>query len=141
MWEYKGLFVIFSGIFIYIFGGWHDLFGIFIALWFLDVVTGLVASGKEGKISSYKGLIGIGKKIIIFCLISLGHFADVILGTGDVIRNASLMWFVVNEMVSIVENCGRAGMAIPPKLQQAIDILRPKEDKPDDDVENKGASK
>lgn len=138
-WNLKGLFSLFSGIAVYVLGGWHDLFGVFIALWFLDVVTGMIAAGKAGKISSYHGMIGIGKKVIIFCLISLSHFADVILETGDVIRNSVLMWFVVNEMVSIVENCGRAGMAIPPKLQQAIDILKPKDDKPEED--GKGASK
>jgi len=131
-WNYKGLFALLSGVLAYIFGTWHELFGVFIALWFLDVVTGMVAAGKEGKISSYRGLLGIGKKVIIFCLISLAHFADIILGTGDIIRNSVLMWFVVNEMVSIIENCGRAGIAIPPKLQQAIDILKPKEEEKED---------
>src|SRR5690606_41611390 len=99
-WSYKGLFAVLSGIFIYIFGGSHELFGVFIALWFLDILTGMVAAGEEGKISSFRGLIGIGKKVIIFCLISLGHFADVILLIADVIRNSTLMWFVLIEMVS-----------------------------------------
>jgi toxin secretion/phage lysis holin len=113
-----------GGLLVSIFGNWHPLFWAFLVLWALDVVTGLIASGKEGKISSTKGTLGIGKKVIIISLIAAAHMADLVLGTGDVIRNATIFWFVVNELVSIAENCGRAGVPLPPKLQKAIDLVK-----------------
>jgi toxin secretion/phage lysis holin len=112
-----------SGSLVYVFGTWNELFGIYLVLWFLDVVTGLVASGNEGKLSSTSGVHGIAKKVLIFAIISVAHFADIILNTGDIVRNSTLFWFVINEMVSIAENCGRAGVPLPPKLQQALELL------------------
>ena len=113
-----------GGVLIFIFGSWHDLFVIFIALWFLDVITGMMAAGKKGRISSIKGTVGLAKKIGVFCLISTAHIADLLLNTGEVIRDSTLMWFVVNELISIIENAGRAGLPIPPKLQKAIEVLK-----------------
>jgi toxin secretion/phage lysis holin len=123
---FKAVASVSGGVLVYIFGTWHELFGVFIALWFFDVITGLVAAGKNGKISSIRGLIGIAKKVLIFSLIATSHIADMVLDTGDVIRNSTLMWFVVNEMISIIENAMRAGVPVPPKLKEAIDLLKEK---------------
>jgi toxin secretion/phage lysis holin len=118
-----------GGIMVMLFGAWTPLFGVYMVLWAIDVITGMIASGKEGKLSSIRGALGIGKKVIIICLIASAHMADIVLGTGDIIRDSTLFWFVVNEFISIAENCGRAGVPLPPKLEQAIEIIRPKNNK------------
>jgi toxin secretion/phage lysis holin len=108
----------------YIFGGWHALMGVFLTLWVLDYISGMIASAMEGSLSSYKGLKGIGKKVLVAFLIAAAHFADMILSTGNIFRDAALFYFSMNELVSIIENCARAGIPIPSRLQRLVDVFR-----------------
>lgn len=107
----------------YLFGGWHALMGVFIALWFLDYVTGVLASGINGELSSKRGFKGIGKKVLAICVIATAHLADVMLETGTMLRDATLFYFSMNEIISIIENCGRAGLPIPAQLRRLIAIF------------------
>jgi toxin secretion/phage lysis holin len=123
---YKLLVSVPAAVFTFMFGDWHQMFAVFLALWAIDVVTGMVASGIEGKVSSIRGAVGIGKKVVILCIIAGAHLADSTLGTGDIIRNSALFFYIINEFVSILENVGRAGVPLPPKLEQAIEVLKSK---------------
>ena len=49
----------------YLFGGWSSLLGILLAFVVIDYVTGVVAAGMEGKLSSAVGLRGIAKIFIL----------------------------------------------------------------------------
>ena len=51
---------------------------------------------------------------------------DVALGLGY-IRTATIVAFIVNEAISILENAGIMGVPIPPVILKAIDILKNKE--------------
>ena len=50
---------------------------------------------------------------------------DVMLGV-NYIRDAVVIAFVVNEMLSIVENAGLMGVPIPAAITKAIEMLRDK---------------
>lgn len=126
---YKLLISVPAGALTFMFGGWHQIFGVFIGLWVIDVISGLVASGLEGKISSSKGAAGVAKKVRIICTIAVAHLVDIFLGTGEVIRDSALSFYVINELVSILENMGRAGVPLPPKLEKSIELLRKDQNK------------
>ena len=51
---------------------------------------------------------------------------DTLLGTGSIVRDAAVIAFCLNEIISILENCGGMGVPIPKKLTEAIDLLRQK---------------
>lgn len=110
----------------YLYGGWSSLLGILLAFVAIDYVTGVAAAAIEGQLSSNVGLKGIAKKVFIFVIVAVAHLVDSSLGDGHIFRDATIFFYVANELLSILENAGRAGVPIPPIIQQAIEILRGK---------------
>jgi len=112
----------------YLWGGWSALLGILLAFVVIDYITGIIASGTEGKLSSQVGFKGIAKKIMIFILVALGHLVDKALGDGSMVQTAIIFFYLGNEGISILENAGRTGLPIPGKLKNAIEVLKGKGD-------------
>ena len=109
----------------YLYGGWSSLLGILLAFVVIDYVTGFVAAGTEGKLSSEVGLKGIAKKVFIFVMVAVAHLADQAIGT-EIIRDAAIFFYLANELLSITENSGRIGLPVPPFITQAVAILKGK---------------
>jgi toxin secretion/phage lysis holin len=116
-----------GGIVGYLWGGWSALLGILLAFVVIDYVTGFIAAGAEGKLSSEVGFKGIAKKILIFVLVAVAHLLDEALGgNNDIFRDAVIFFYLANELLSIIENAGRAGLPIPEVLKNAVEILKGK---------------
>jgi len=122
---FKTIIAIGGGAASYLFGGWSSLLGILLAFVAIDYVTGVVAAGMEGKLSSAVGLWGIAKKIFIFVLVAVAHLADHAVGT-EIIRDAAIFFYLANELLSIIENTGSIGLPVPPVIVQAVEILKGK---------------
>ena len=60
---------------------------------------------------------------LLFVLIA--NRLDIAIGT-TYIRDAVVIGFVVNELISIVENAGLMGIKLPVPIEKAIDILTKK---------------
>jgi len=101
----------------------------------VDYVTGLIVAGvfKKSKKSDggglesgagFKGLIKKGMSLL-FVLIAVQ--LDRFIGTNFV-RDAVIIAFISNELISIVENAGLMGVPIPAVITKAIDILNKKGD-------------
>jgi toxin secretion/phage lysis holin len=93
----------------------------------LDYLTGVATAFKEGKLASRIGFQGITMKVGIFAIVAVAHQVDAMLGDGHIFRDGTVMFYIANEALSIIENAGRMGLPIPPKIQQAVEILRGKE--------------
>lgn len=113
----------------YLYGEWSALLGILVAFVVFDYVTGIIAAGYEGKLSSRIGFRAIPKKVMIFALVAVAHLVDQAVGDGHIFRDAVIFFYLANELVSIVENAGRVGLNIPPILKKAIEILKDKSNK------------
>lgn len=99
-----------------------------------DFLTGLIAaalckSGKtdSGGLSSSVGFKGIAKKVGIMLLVLIAHRIDLVLGT-NYIKTAAVIAFIVNEVISIVENAGLIGVPMPAIFKKAVDLLKGKAD-------------
>lgn len=124
-----------GGIVTYLLGGW-DIALITLAVFMvLDYITGMGASYITKEWNSETGSIGLVKKGTIILLIVLGVFLDRIV-TGDtwIFRNIIVMFYIANEGLSVIENCGRIGLPIPKRLLNALEQLRT-----DNDTENTGS--
>lgn len=111
----------------FVFGGWSTLLSILLAFVVIDYVSGFVAAGIEGKLSSNIGMKGIAKKVAVFFVVAVAHMMDVALGyDGHILRDATIFFFLANEALSILENAGRIGVPVPGALKKAIDILNEK---------------
>src|SRR5690554_4839475 len=88
----------------YLFGGWSALLGILLAFVAIDYITGFLAAGCQGKLSSAVGMRGIAKKIGIFVLVAIAHLVDTAMGNANLIRDAVIFFYLANELLSIIEN-------------------------------------
>lgn len=108
-------------------GGFDMGLKVLLAVMVIDYVSGLAASAVEGKLSSKIGFRGIPKKVLIVCMVSLGHLVDVALDNGSgLFRDAVIFFYFANEVLSVVENAGRIGLPVPDKLIQAVEVLKNK---------------
>lgn len=125
-----------------------DITGLIVALVFfmvVDYATGVVAAYYRHQLSSEVGFKGIFKKIVILCLVSVGHMIDVyVIGSNAVVMSATAMFYIGNEGLSILENAADLGIPLPPPLIKALkqisDAQKKKEEeekKKDDDKEEK----
>lgn len=110
----------------YLYGGWSSLLGILLAFVAIDYITGVIASGVEGKLSSSVGMKGIAKKVFIFVIVAVAHLADKALGNSNILMDAAIFFYMANELLSIIENAGRVGLPVPDIITKAVDILKSK---------------
>lgn len=108
----------------YFFGGWSALLGVLLTFVVIDYLTGIIAAGVEGKLASKVGLIGIAKKIFIFLMVAIAHLIDTALGDQHLLRDATIFFYLANELLSIIENAGRIGLPVPGPIQKAVQILK-----------------
>ena len=117
----------------FLWGGWSALLGILLAFVVIDYLTGIIAAGLEGKLSSNVGLRGIAKKVFIFVMVAVAHLVDSALGEQHLFRDAVIFFYLANELLSITENAGRVGLPVPKKLLNAVDVLKGKSNEKGED--------
>lgn len=98
----------------------------------IDYITGVAVAVKQKKLSSEVGFWGLVRKGCILLLIGIAHYIDkFVICSGDVTRTVTAMYYIGNEGVSVLENCGNLGLILPPKL---IDVLEQIKKSGKDDV-------
>lgn len=130
---------ILGGIIGFMFG---EITGILIALVVLmciDYITGIAKGYVTQRLSSNAGFKGIARKIIILTLVSVAHIIDVyVIQSGAIVMNATIMFYIGNEGISILENCAEIGVPLPPALIRALKQIseEKKENKDEEESED-----
>ena len=119
------------------------------AMMVVDYVTGMLASKKEAMEhpedpslgwNSKKGAKGIIKKVGYLCVIAVAMNVDYIIvnvagslgyemPVKAVFGLMVAIWYLLNEMLSIIENAGRMGAPVPEWLERYIAVLKNKVDR------------
>ncbi len=114
----------------------------------VDYITGMLASKKEALEhpgdtgygwSSKKGAAGIIKKVGYLCIIAVAMMIDYIImhvaSAAGIAINTQVffgllvaVWYLLNELLSIIENAGRMGAPVPEWLTKYIAVLKNKID-------------
>lgn len=93
----------------------------------IDYITGICLAIKEKTASSKVGAKGIASKILIICLVAISYIVDTwILHSGERFSKITILFYCVNEIISIVENVNRFGLPLPRKFKELIDALTKK---------------
>lgn len=115
-----------------LFGGWTSGIKVLLIMMGLDIITGITCSlmrksdkTESGAYSSHVGWKGLVKKVITLILISVAYQLDVVMNT-TIIRDSTVIFFIINEVSSILENAGRLGVKYPAVIQKALDVLNKK---------------
>lgn len=121
----------------YLLGGWDAALQTLLIFMAIDYITGLVVAGvfhksaksQGGALESKAGFQGLCRKGMVLLIVLVATQLDKMSGT-DVIRNAVIIGYIVNETVSIIENAGLMGIPIPDVIKRAIDILKARSETP-----------
>ncbi len=89
----------------------------------IDYLTGMIAAGYNGELKSKVGFKGIAKKVVLFLLVGVSAQLDAAFGSNSAIREATIFFFMGNELLSILENAGCMGIKLPSALTNAVEIL------------------
>ena len=123
------------------FGGWSALLTALAVVMCLDYITGCMAAfaGKSTKTEggrwlsseSFKGLLRKGAIVVMILLATL---LDRAIGTeGMIFQTAVCCYYLANEGLSIIENVALLGVPVPGIIRKALEALRDKNDKADDE--------
>ena len=108
-------------------GGMDGIMYALIAFITIDYATGVAVAVKEKKLSSEVGFWGLVRKVCILALVGVAHYIDCyVMQSGDVIRTVAAMYYIGNEGISILENCGNLGLPLPPKLMAVMAQIKGK---------------
>ncbi|MBO1582260.1 holin family protein [Bacillus sp. XF8] len=121
----------------YFFGGWDAVLQILVTMAAIDYITGMIAAGYNGELKSKVGFKGIAKKVVLFLLVGVAAQLDAVFGSNSAIREATIFFFMGNELLSILENAGRMGIKLPDALSNAVEILGGKSKKTSSEYDNK----
>lgn len=96
-----------------------------------DYITGVIVAAffkksnksETGALSSIAGLRGLMKKAVILLAVLVSHRLDISLNT-NYIMTATVIAFISNEGISIIENLGLMGVKLPKSVTKAIEVLR-----------------
>lgn len=91
----------------------------------LDIISGIMAAvyisinSKTSKISSTVMWKGLLKKTITIILVIISYRLDILLQV-DYIRTSIVIAFIVNEVLSIIENAANMGIKVPQFFTQLL---------------------
>ncbi|MBQ6553655.1 MAG: phage holin family protein [Firmicutes bacterium] len=117
-----------------LFGGWDAALTTLVIFMIIDYVTGFIVAAvfkkseksKNGALESRAGLVGLCRKGVMLLVVLVACRLDITVGS-TFIKDATVIAFIVNETISIIENAALMGVPIPAPIMQSIDILRKKE--------------
>lgn len=120
------------------FGGWSAGLTTLLIFMAIDYISGLVVAGvfhrspksEGGALESRAGWKGLVRKGMTLLIVLIGCRLDIMLGIMY-IRDALIIAFIINELLSIIENAGLMGVPIPDALKDAIELLKQKNEKTD----------
>lgn len=132
------IFGIIGGFIANAFGGWSAALTTLLIFMGVDYLSGLILAGvfhaspksEDGTLESYAGWKGLVRKGMTLLIVLIGARLDMLLGVSY-IRDAMVIAFCVNELLSIIENMGLMGVPMPEILTNAIEMLKSKSEKRD----------
>jgi toxin secretion/phage lysis holin len=132
--SFQFLTALLAGLVQFIYGDWTILLSILLTLSCIDYSTGMVAGYIEGELKSRIGMIGIARKVFIFLMVAVAHLIDLLLiesglETKALIMTMVIVFYAVNEILSITENAGRIGLPVPEQIKNAIVVLKGKDER------------
>lgn len=117
-----------------VFGGWDAAMITLVTLMIIDYIMGVLVAAvwhnspksETGTLESRAGWKGLCRKGVVLLIVLVAARLDIVLGTSNIVRNAAIIGYSANELISIVENAGLMGVPIPSIIQKAIDVLQKK---------------
>ena len=113
------------------FGGWDAAMAALVVCICVDYVSGSIVAlvfhksskTETGAYNSAYGIKGLFKKCLMLVVVLVAVQIDRLMG-ADYVRDAVCIGFCSNEILSIVENLGLAGIPMPSVVTKALEQLQ-----------------
>ena len=113
------------------FGGWDAALAALVICMAVDYISGSIVAlvfhnsnkTESGSYNSSYGLKGLCKKCLMLLFVLVAVQMDKVLG-ADYVRDAVCVGFCTNEVLSITENLGLAGVPMPQAVVRALEQLQ-----------------
>lgn len=89
----------------------------------LDIITGVFKAVKNQNLWSRKSLFGYARKMLVLVVIILANVIDQILGLQGAVTYATVLFYIANEGLSIVENLANIGVLVPPGIAEKLNSI------------------
>lgn len=90
---------------------------------FIDIITGVLKAFSEGKLWSHKAITGYIKKIAYLCVVLVANTLDIIFRLDGILVNSSVIFLIIAESTSIIENAAILGVPIPDVLKKRLGVI------------------
>lgn len=116
-----------------LYGGWTQGMTTLVILMIIDYIMGILVAGvfgaskktDDGKLESRAGWKGLVRKGVTLLIVLVATRIDLML-ESNFVRDAAVIGFAANELLSIVENAGLMGIPMPTVVTNAIEVLQKK---------------
>lgn len=122
-----------------ILGGFDYLIYVLILVIVCDYVSGILAAAlfqkspksTNGGLDSNAGFKGLVKKCMIILCVAIAAGVDHIIN-GEIFRNMVIIGFIVNELISFLENLSLMGVKYPEVMNRMLNMLNERSEKDED---------
>lgn len=108
---------------------------VLLAVMIVDYISGISAAWVKGQLSSHVGFIGIVKKVCYLVIVAVGVAMDYVINIIGGQFGADLkgvyfvgllviVWLIINECISILENADEMGLPVPPFVARLLSRLQ-----------------
>ncbi|MFC9540752.1 holin family protein [Lysinibacillus sp. NPDC056959] len=107
---------------LYLFGG-VKFVEMLLMLMALDILTGIFKAVKNENLWSRKSLFGYARKLLIFIVIITANIIDQVLSLNGTLTFATVLFYIANEALSIIENMAQLGVLVPRQLAEKLKVI------------------
>lgn len=112
-------------------GGWDAALITLLIFMAVDFASGVVVAGvfhnspksAAGSLESKAGWRGLSRKCMTLLFVLIAHRIDLMLGI-EYVRDAVIVGFALNELISLIENAGLMGLPLPQAVTDAVELLK-----------------
>lgn len=109
--------------FLSLMGGMDNMLYLLLVLICIDYLTGFFGAIIKGKLQANIMFKGIAKKLSLLLIVAMGFMLDTFLfNTQGVLHNGVVIFFCINESISILENSVIIGIKVPPQIRKMLYI-------------------
>ena len=124
-------------------GGWDKFIQTLVIFMAIDYILGIIIAlvwkksqkSADGSFESNASLKGLLRKGAMLLLVFISVQLDLVLGDGQYIRTAVILFFIANEGFSIIENLGIMGLPMPDVIKNAFAAIKKKSEPQDTKTE------
>lgn len=96
---------------------------ILIAFMTFDIITGIFKAWQMRNLWSRKSMFGYSRKLLIFGIVIMANLMDQVLQLNGVLSIATILYYIGNEGLSIVENLVILGVPVPEFISEKLAVM------------------